>query len=407
MAKKISAVILAAGKSTRTYPLTITRPKPLLTFANITILEHNLSQLKGSVNEIVMIVGFKKEMIIDFVEKNRKRILGNVKVSFVEQKEQLGTGHAVMLAKGHVKGKFLVMNGDDVYSGKDIKNLIKCDIGVLGKEVDNPRAFGIFTVDKKDNLLDLVEKPAKPESNLANIGAYVFDESIFDKLENVRKSERGEIEITDALLAVAKDKGCKVVKVKDYWIPIGYPWDLLKANEFFLGKIRKSEIKGKIEKGVHIKGKLVLKKGSQILGGSYIEGPVVIGENTTIGPLAHLRPNTSVGNNCNIGKTELFDAIIMDGTVSKHQSYIGHSIIGENVNVGAGLVTADYRHDEKEHVTVVNGRKVETGRRKLGAFIGDNVKIGINTSIYPGRKIWPNMMTKPGEIVEKDIMGDQ
>jgi bifunctional UDP-N-acetylglucosamine pyrophosphorylase/glucosamine-1-phosphate N-acetyltransferase len=359
--------------------------------------------LRGIIDEIVIIVGFKKEMIIDFVEKNRKRILGNVKIKFVEQEEQLGTGHAVMLAKEHVKGKFLVMNGDDVYSGKDIKNLVKCEIGVLGKEVENPSSFGIFTVDKKDNLLDLVEKPVESRGNLANTGAYVFDESVFEKINDVKKSERGEIELTDALLAVAKEKGCKVVKVKDYWLPIGYPWDLLKANEFFLGKLNKSLIKGKIEKGVHIKGKIILGKGSQILGGSYIEGPVAIGENTTIGPLAHLRPNTSIGNNCNIGKTELFDAIIMDNTVSKHQCYIGHSIIGENVNVGAGLVTADYRHDAKEHVTIVNGKKVETGRRKLGAFIGDNVKIGINTSIYPGRKIWPNMMTRPGEVVEKDL----
>ncbi len=92
----------------------------------------------------------------------------------------------------------------------------------------------------------------------------------------------------------------------------------------------------------------------------------------------------------------------MDNTTSKHTSYAAHSVIGEHVNIGAGTITADYRHDGKNNITIVNGNKIDTGRRKLGAFIGDNVNTGIGTLIYPGRKLWPGTYTSPGEIVKID-----
>ena len=93
---------------------------------------------------------------------------------------------------------------------------------------------------------------------------------------------------------------------------------------------------------------------------------------------------------------------IMANSTSKHVAYLGHSVLGEDVNIGAGTITADYRHDGRNHMTLVNGNKVDSGRRKLGAFLGDDVKTAINTTIYPGRKIWPNLGTLPGEIVTKD-----
>jgi len=99
---------------------------------------------------------------------------------------------------------------------------------------------------------------------------------------------------------------------------------------------------------------------------------------------------------------ELCDVVVMDNAKSKHTSYAAHSVIGENVNIGAGLITADFRHDGNNHTTLINGQKIDSGRRKLGAFIGDNVKTGIGTLIYPGRKLWPNTVTMPGEIVKKD-----
>ncbi|MCK5018001.1 MAG: hypothetical protein KAS32_13175, partial [Candidatus Peribacteraceae bacterium] len=180
------------------------------------------------------------------------------------------------------------------------------------------------------------------------------------------------------------------------------PWDLLTVNQRVLSEI-KGKNKGKVKQHVVINGQVSIGKGTIVMPGTHIEGPVAIGKNCVIGPNAHIRPNTSIGDNVKFGG-EVVNSIIMDNTTAKHNCYIGHSVIGENVNIAAGTITSDYRHDGKNHFTIIKGKKIDTGLRKIGAFIGDNVCTGINTSIYPGRKIWPNLSTLPGEVVTKDLM---
>lgn len=392
----MKAVILAAGKSTRTYPLTANKPKPLLPVVNKEILAHSLDQLDGLVKEVVVIVGYEKDQII-----NRfGYAYGNISIKYVEQKEQKGTGHAIKSAEEHLNGRFIVMNGDDIYSKKDIEKCLEHNYCVLGQKVDDPSRFGVFVVEN-GKVKSLVEKPKEFVSDLANTGLYVLDEFIFDI--DIVKSARGEFEIVDyinGLIEKGEDVYCEAVE--EYWIPIAYPWNLLEANVHFVRNVKK-DIKGEIEEGAVVKGEIVLGKGSVIKSGSYVTGPCVIGENCEIGPMCHIRGDVVIGDNCRIGKTEVFDAVIMNHTTSKHFGYIGHSVIGERVNAGAGLVTTDYRHDSAKHITLVNGNKVETGRTKLGAFIGDDVKTGVGTLIYPGRKIWPGKTTLPGEIVKEDI----
>jgi len=166
--------------------------------------------------------------------------------------------------------------------------------------------------------------------------------------------------------------------------------------------LKKYEQKGTIEKNVTIKGEVFIGEGSVIKSGTYIEGPVYIGNDCEIGPLAHIRKDTVILDKCRIGKMELFDILIMENTTGKHTGYAAHSVIGSNVNIGAGTITADYRHDGKNNMTIIKGKKVDSKRRKLGAMIGDDVCTGIGTLIYPGRKLWPNTSTLPGEIVTKD-----
>jgi len=391
----MQAIILAAGKSTRTYPLTVNTPKPLLKIIDKSILEHNLEALTNIVDEIIIIVGFKKELIKKAIGKKYK----NIAIKYITQKSQLGTGHAITYAKKHIKDRFLILNGDDLYSKKDIKNCIKNNFCILGKKVDDPEKWGIIETEKS-NLKNIKEKPKNLKKGLANTGLYIVNKDIFDI--KLKKSKRNEYELTDTITEFAKNNKIKVEKVKDYWLPIGYPWHYLEANVFFLKRLKKRIIKGKIEKRTIIKGKIILEKGATIKAGSYIEGPVYIGKNTEIGPLAHIRPDVVIQDNCKIGKSELFDCVIMKNTTCKHRSYIGHSVIGENVNIGAGLITSDYRHDGKNHTTLIKGEKIDSGRRKLGTFIGNHVKTGIGTLIYPGRKLWPGKTTLPGEVVKKD-----
>ena len=165
----------------------------------------------------------------------------------------------------------------------------------------------------------------------------------------------------------------------------------------------KNDIKGKIEKNVIVKGKLKAGKGTEILSGTYIKGNVVIGENCSIGPNCYLRGNTSIGNGCHIGQAvEIKNSIIMNNAKVPHLSYIGDSVIGENSNLGAGTITANLKHDNKNVRSAVKGKLVDTGRRKFGAIIANDVNTGINTTIYPGRKIWPEVSTLPNEVVSKD-----
>lgn len=393
----MQAVILMAGKSTRTHPLTLTRPKALLPIANKPLIQHIFENLKGRVDEIILVVGYRKEMIQEHFGDEFE----GMKLTYVEQKEQLGTAHAVLSAKGIAKNRFIVMNGDDIYHKDNIVDVLDSDYSLLVEKVKDPSRFGVWIIDQ-NKVRGFVEKPKKFVSDVANCGLYVLDERIFSEIEKLEKSERGEYELNEAVNSLAKYQDIYCAESNGKWSPIGYPWNLLNANGCILKELQSSVIEGKVEPNTTILGNVFIGKGTVVKNGTYIEGPTVIGENCYIGPNAYIRPNTSIGNNCRI-RGEVVDSIIMDNTTAKHSCYIGHSVIGENCNIGAGTVTADYRHDEKYHVTVINGRKVDTGLRKLGAFIGDNVKTGINTSIYPGRKIWHGKCTLPGEIVKKDI----
>ncbi len=182
------------------------------------------------------------------------------------------------------------------------------------------------------------------------------------------------------------------------------PWHLLAINEDIIGSLEKSVVHGEVRDGVTVDGEIIVGKGTVILPGVYIEGNVVFGEDCKIGPNCYFRGNTLVGNKCHVGQAvEVKNSILMDKVSAGHLSYIGDSIIGSGTNLGAGTITANFRHDGKNHRSILDGKLVDTGRRKLGVIMGDNVHTGIHTSIYPGRKIWPNMSTKPGEIVIKDL----
>ena len=394
----MKAIILAAGKGTRLLPLTETKPKPLLKVANKPILEYNLEALHSLVSEAIIVVGYKKEQIMEYFGTSYKRM----KITYIIQKDICGTGNAVLQTKQFVKGSFIVMNGDDIYSKEDIKACLKPRYSILAQEVSEPERFGVLKL-KQNHLEKIVEKPKKFLSNLANAALYKVDDSIFEILKKVKKSKRKEYEFVDAVTLLAKKEKVICVKAKK-WITIGYPWHLLEANEFFLKNI-KNQRKGFIEKGVVIKGNIVVGKNTKILSGVYIEGNVVIGEGSKIGPNCYIRGSTSIGSNCHIGQAvEIKNSIIDNNTNIAHLSYVGDSIIGENVNFGAGTIIANLRHDNKNIKTEIKGEIVDTGRRKLGTVIGDDVHTGINTNIYPGRKIFSGKTTFPGEIIKKDVI---
>jgi len=296
-----------------------------------------------------------------------------------------------------------VLYGDDLLHADDIKRGMKYRYSLLLTETKTPERFGIAKIDEKGFLADIVEKPKEYIGNLASVGGFVFDKKIFEYPLVLEEGQK-EYFIPTMLRRLCKDAEVVPLKIERYWLPIGYPWDLLNANEHLLSRMSKSRIEGEVENGAVIKGVAIIGKGSIVKSGSYIEGPVVIGENCTIGPNCYLRPFTAIGNNCRVGNgVEIKNSILMDNTHVGHLSYIGDSVLGENVNIGAGTITANLRHDNENVKSMHKGQLICSGRRKLGAIIADGVKLGIKTAIYPGRKIWPGRHTLPGEIVKKDI----
>ena len=398
----MKAIIMAAGKSTRTYPLTLTKPKPLLKVANKPILAHQFDMLDGIADTAVVVIGYRGDMI-------RAAFGGaynGLRIQYVEQEIQLGTGHAILQCAPLIDGPFLAMNGDDLYDRKDFEALAASPgDAALAKSVEDPRLYGIYEVDKDGRVVRIVEKPRDVFSNLANIGAYRFNPAVFDVIRATKPSERGEIEITSAVQTLAERGVVRVVESLGVWIPIGYPWHLLDANEYLLNHRLDPVILGEVSPAAHINGPVAVGEGTVIRPGAVIDGPVCIGSDCVIGPNCWLRPGTTVGNGCRVGQAvELKNTILFDGAHVCHLSYIGDSIVGERANLGCGTVTANVRHDGGDIQSVVNGKLISTGRKKLGAVFADNVHTGIHTAVYPGRKLWPGATTRPGEVVQKDIV---
>jgi len=216
--------------------------------------------------------------------------------------------------------------------------------------------------------------------------------------------------LVDAYLAplawrgAAPDLSCAVVAVASFVIRL--PWDILRANEAYVGGLEKNELLGEVHSSAVLEGIVHLGAGSRILPGVFIEGNVVVGAKCRIGPNCYIRGHTSIGDACHIGQSvEIKNSLILSRSNVGHLSYVGDSVIGEAVNFGAGTIISNFRHDGKNHRSMVDGELLDTGRRKFGAIVGDHVHTGIHTSIYPGRKLWPNTSTRPGEIVQRDVRG--
>ncbi len=187
--------------------------------------------------------------------------------------------------------------------------------------------------------------------------------------------------------------------------PIIYPWDLLRMNEEVLAMMDETSLAGEVSPLATLVGHVHLGPGSRILPGTVVEGPVIIGSNTQVGPNAYIRGATSIGANCYVGNgAEVKNSIIYNNTYISRQCYVGDSIVGAHVTLGAGTCTENHRHDGRHHVSVIQGNTLNTGRLKFGTVLGDGVHTGVNTSIEAGVKIGIARTTQAGSYVSKDLL---
>ena len=393
---KKKAVILAAGWGTRLRPLTLGRPKPAIRLLEDTLIEHNLKELSGLVEEAIIVVGYKDEII---KEKVGERFAG-IKIRYVNQEEQLGTGHAAKVALPFLDDEFLILNGDDLYLREDIEKCLLKNPSILVKEIENPEKYGQVLV-KNEKIEKIVEKPKKKISNLINIGCYHLNKSFFEK--EIEKSDRGEYEIVDFLKFYIKEKNSIYAATAKNWMPVTYPWSVLEGIEKVFSK-RRSKKEGIVEKGAFVKGKVITEKGSIIKRGSVVEGPVYIGKNTTIGPNTYIKGPSAIHDNCFLGAgVEIQSSVIFSGTQIPHYAFIGDSVIGENCLIGTGVVLINFLFGGDSIWTKVKGKKISTGREKMGTVIGNNVKIGPNVSIMPGVMIGDDTTVYPHTLVKENV----
>jgi UDP-N-acetylglucosamine diphosphorylase/glucosamine-1-phosphate N-acetyltransferase len=407
----MKAVLLAAGEGVRLLPITATRPKHLIRVGGKPILEHCLDALKASgVTEVVIVTHYMGDAIQGYFGDGAKF---GLKIEYIDQKAVLGTGNAASITEPYIDGDFVLVYGDLLFSSASLKKVISSFKGekpaaaMAVVPVEKPESYGIIELKSDKTVKRIVEKPRREQSssNLANAGLYVFSERVFDELRKVKSSVRGEWELTDAisLLAAGRGKVLPVEVSKDDWFDIGHPWDLLDANAWALKRMD-HKVLGNVEDGAHLIGPVSVAETARVRSGAYIEGPVFIDEGADVGPNCFIRACTSVGKKARVGNAcEVKNSIIMDGTHVGHLSYIGDSILCEKCNLGAGTITANLRLDDGPVKMRIKDKVVDTGRRKLGVILGDNVKTGVGALLMPGVKVGNDSWVGAGFMVERDL----
>jgi len=368
----MKAVILAAGEGKRLRPFTETMPKVMLPVANKPIIEHIMESLENiGIDEVIIAVGYKKEIIMEYLKDYKK-----IKISYVIQDKQLGTAHALLQAKNKVKSQFVVVPGDNIIDKKSIVNLIqdKSEYSLLIKEHPHPSKYGVVFLEK-GKLRNIVEKPAEDIGKFISTGIYKFPKTIFKDIEKFSKSGTYSLSsVVDTLI----QQGNSINTIKaDQWMDIVYPWDVLDVNEAMINNVPSTK-SGTIEKQVTIKGNVSIGKDTKIYSGCYIVGPVSIGEGCEIGPNACIFPSTTVGDNSVIHPfTEIRNSVIMKDTHIGSNSFISNSIVAKGT-----IIDNHFSSTEGENIVEIEDefKKLEN----LGAIIGEDCTIGSHVIVDPG-----------------------
>ena len=407
-------LILAAGQGKRLWPITADIPKAMIRVLKKPLLEWMIEGVLPDARRIAIVVGYKRGVIENYFAAKPYAD----KIVFIEQREQRGTGHAVLQARDALRGAdgFIIGSGDHFFHPSFYEAVrseaTKGKYFFTAKQVEDVSGLGVWKTDSNGKPTAIAEKAGRGPG-LANLNWARVPNEFFEILEKVAESPRGEIELTDAYAEFARRGGASLLRFDGFWSGIEFYYHYLDANAFALRELMRPAIEGEVEDGAVLKGKIFVGKGTTVRATSRIEGPAFIGENCVIGPHAFIRSGTTIEDHCHVGSSEIKNSIVMSYSNAPHYTYVGDSVICEDVNLGAGTTTANLRFDDAP-IPVFDpksGEKISSGRRKLGCVIGAQTRVGINASINCGvaigRKcrIYPHTLVKTNLPDESSCMG--
>ncbi|WP_459191916.1 glucose-1-phosphate thymidylyltransferase [Halosimplex sp. J119] len=338
----MKGLILAGGTGSRLRPITHTGPKQLVPIANKPVLEYAIEDLReAGVTDIGVVLGHKgREGIQSFLGDGSDY---GVDVTYVVQGNPLGLAHAAGCAREFVGDDDFVMYLGDNLLNQGIERLVEnFESGEHGaaialQHVDDPGAFGIAGVDETGAVRRLVEKPDDPPSDLALIGIYVFSPAIFDAIEDLEPSWRGELEITDAIQSLLDD-GLPISShvVDGWWKDTGKPGDVLEANRLVLSDLDPAD-DGTVADGAETRGPIDLREGAVVESGAVVRGPVSLGADVTVEEGAYIGPYTSVGAGSTVASAHVENSVIIGDAEIDASGRIVDSLVGS----GATITSAD------------------------------------------------------------------
>ena len=407
---KIKALILAGGVGQRLRPLTNTRPKPMIEIAGRPLLFYLIKSLRDlGIRDIYIVLGYRGDQIREYFKSGED--LG-VKITYLEQREPMGIKDAILRGRSILEHeeKFVILHANVLVETELIRRTITSfeemedDMTIAVTLVSRPHLHTIVTFDEESRVKYLIERPkaGQEPSNYALAGVYVCSSRVFEVLEN-------ELTFPEAVNALSMKGRVFATIWEKEWVEVQYPWDILRANTYILTKMLKGRgsfisEKAEVMDGVKIEGPVWISDNAVIRQGTILKGPAYIGENSYVGNNSLIREFTSIGKNSIIGfGVETKNSVIFDNTKVGRLSFIGDSIIGSNVDIGAGTQTWNTSLGRHPIYIQINSEKIEIPLEKFGAVIGDNTRIGINVSILPGKIIGNNVEISAGVIVDRNI----
>jgi len=331
----MKALITAGGRGTRLRPLTHTHNKHLIPIANKPMLAYAIEAVRDAgITDIGIVTNADNQDVQQAFGTGEKY---GVKLTYIPQSAPLGLAHVVKISQEFINGEpFIFYLGDNMLVGGVTRfveafktNQSNCHLTLA--KVKDPERFGVPELNS-GRIVSIEEKPKHPKSDYAVAGIYLYDESIFEAVNAIKPSARGELEISDAhQYLLSKNKTVTYSEITGWWKDTGKPYDLLEANRLVLEN-QETNILGDIDENSHLSGKIVIGKGTKILN-SVLRGPLIIGENCTIED-SYIGPFTSIYDSTVVKKSEIeFSIVLKDCRIEDVGIRIEESLLGNDVQI--------------------------------------------------------------------------